>query len=280
MKQGARAFDMLEKAYAEASARRGARNEAGDVGDDEARANVLTAADRRGRPAVGADPDDAEVRHQRGERIVGDLRPSARDRADEGALAHVREAEQAHVGHHFQLEAELHLLPRLARLGPARRAVERRREVDVPPTAATAAGDDDLLLDGVDIEEQRARLGVESLRADGDLHDEVGATLAVLVFTASGLAALGGQAARQLHVEQRRLAGIAHEDDIAALAAIAARGAAVRDVLLAAERDAPVAPVAGEHLHLARIDELHADCLRTITGVASCEGVYHTRSRP
>src|SRR5690606_39855698 len=48
--------------------------------------------------AVGLGADHAQVRVQRGERIVRDLRRRRRDGADEGALAGVREAEQADVG--------------------------------------------------------------------------------------------------------------------------------------------------------------------------------------
>ena len=66
----------------------------------------------------------AEVRDERREGVVGHLGPRARDGADEGALADVGEAEQAHVGEHLELEAELLLLARLAR---ARRGAARGR---------------------------------------------------------------------------------------------------------------------------------------------------------
>ena len=143
--------------------------------------------------------------------------------------------------------------------GSARRGARSygRREVDVAPAAAPAAGDDDALVDGVDVEEERVRLGVEPLRPDGHVDDEVRAALAVLVLAAPVLASLGDEPARERHVEQRGLARVAGEDDVASLAAVAAGGAAVRDVLLAAKRDAPAPAVAGHDLHLARVDELH-----------------------
>ena len=206
---------------------------------------------------LGVDRHDAEVRHERRERVVGDLGARARDGADERALADVGEAEQAHVGHHLELEAQVQLLPGLAGLGAARRAVVGRREVDVAAPAAAAARDDDPLADVVDVEEELVRRGVEHLRSDGHADDEVAAALAVLVLAAPVLATLGLEPARQRHVEERRLAGVAHEDDVAALAAVASRRAAVRDVLLAPERDAAVPAVAGDDLHLARVDELH-----------------------
>src|ERR1019366_700828 len=100
-------------------------------------------------------------------------------------------------------------------------------------------------------------LHVVSLRADRDADDQVLAALAVLVAAATVLAALAFQCALQGDVEQGRLALVADEDDVASLAAVAARRTAERDVLLPAERDAAVAPGPGQDLHLARIDELH-----------------------
>ena len=53
----------------------------------------------------GVDAHDAEVRVQRRERIVGDLRPRVRDRRDQRRLAGVRHAEQADVGQHLAARA-------------------------------------------------------------------------------------------------------------------------------------------------------------------------------
>ena len=60
--------------------------------------------------------DDAEVRRQRGERVVGDLRPRRGDARDQRRLAGVGEADQADVGEQLQLE------PQILDLRPARRA--------------------------------------------------------------------------------------------------------------------------------------------------------------
>ena len=139
---------------------------------------------------LGVDGHDAEVRDERRERVVGDLRARARDRADERALADVGEAEQADVGHHLELEPQVLLLPGFAGLGAARRAVVRRREVDVAAPAAAAARDDDALARGVDVEEELVRLHVEPLRADRHVDDEIAPALAVLILAAPVLAAL------------------------------------------------------------------------------------------
>ena len=82
-----------------------------------------------------ADAHHAERGIERGEGIVGDLRARARHRADEARLAGVRQAEQADVGEHAQLERELAALARLAAGELARRAVDARLEVHVAEAA-------------------------------------------------------------------------------------------------------------------------------------------------
>ena len=59
-----RPLDVLEERVAEARAVLGAFDQAGDVGDDD--------------PAIAGEFDDAELRVERGERIVGDLRAGRR----------------------------------------------------------------------------------------------------------------------------------------------------------------------------------------------------------
>ena len=70
--------------------------------------------------------DDAEVRIQRRERIVGDLRPRGRNRADQRRFAGVGQAQQADVGDHLELEPSSRALARQARAALARRAVLAR----------------------------------------------------------------------------------------------------------------------------------------------------------
>ena len=62
------------------------------------------------------EPHDAEIRRQRRERVVGDLRPRRGDARDQRRLAGVGEADQADVGEQLQLE------PQILDLRPARPA--------------------------------------------------------------------------------------------------------------------------------------------------------------
>ena len=73
-----RPFEMAQEPMAEAVPFVRALDQAGHVGDDER--------------AVAREPDDAEIRDQRGERVVGDLRPRRRDARDDRRLAGVRDS--------------------------------------------------------------------------------------------------------------------------------------------------------------------------------------------
>ena len=95
--------------------------------------------------AVVAQADHAEIRRQRRERVVGDLRPRRRDARDQRGLAGVGETDEPDVGEQLQLETEILFFARLARLHFSRRAVRGRREPRVAHAAASAAGDEHAL---------------------------------------------------------------------------------------------------------------------------------------
>ena len=90
-----------------------ALDQPGDVGEHE---------------LVVVEPHDAEVRLERGERVVGDLRLRRAHRRDQRGLPGVREADERGVGEQLHLEAEPVLLAVLALLGEARRAPRVRQE--------------------------------------------------------------------------------------------------------------------------------------------------------
>ena len=125
------ALDVAEELVAEAVTFVRAFDEAGDVGDDE------------GLVVVGA--DDAEVRDERGEGIVGDLRLGGADDGDQRRLAGVRQSDEADVGDQLQLDEQLALLAGVAVLREARRLARGGGEVLVAPPAAPALGDENAL---------------------------------------------------------------------------------------------------------------------------------------
>ena len=99
-------LDVTQELVAEAVAFVRAFDETGDVGDDE-RLVVIRL-------------HDAEVRDERRERIVGDLRLRGADHGDERRLAGVRQTDDADVGDELELDEQLALFAFFARLREAR----------------------------------------------------------------------------------------------------------------------------------------------------------------
>jgi hypothetical protein len=110
-----------------------ARALAGGRARDQARA-------RRPREGLVAGLHHAQVGHQRGERVVGDLRLGRGHHRDQRRLAGRREADQAHVGDALELEHHVERSPgspSSAKPGTLRRGVGQR---GVARAAAAAAG--------------------------------------------------------------------------------------------------------------------------------------------
>ena len=169
MHQQARPVEVAQESVAEARARVRPSIEPGDVGDDE-------------RP-LARQPDRPEVRHQRRERVVGDLGARRGDAGDQRRLADVRETEQADVGEQLELEAHVRSWP-----GVPGSALRGARSVDVakwmlprpplPPWATTIP-----LAVRAQIANQARRSLVEHLRPGRDAQHHVfaGAAIPVLV---------------------------------------------------------------------------------------------------
>ena len=106
--------------------------------------------------------------------------------------------------------------------------------------------------------EQGAFLVVgEDLGADRHLDDEVVAAGAGAVGARAALAARGAEMLGVAEVDQRIEAGHRLEDDVAALAAVAAVGPAELDELLAPEADRARAAGAGADEDLGLVEEMH-----------------------
>ena len=103
-----------------------------------ARLRSVRARRRRRSCARPESPTTPRFGVERGERIVGDLRPRGGDARDHRRLAGVREADQPDVGQQLQLRAEILLLAGQARLDVARRAVGRGGEARVAAAAEAA----------------------------------------------------------------------------------------------------------------------------------------------
>ena len=200
--------------------------------------------------------DDAEVRLERRERVVGDLRLGRRDDADQRALADVGEADEGDVGHQLHLQLQPALLAVLALLGEVRGPAPVVEELGVAPPAAPAGGGQPAVAVVQQLGEHLAgvQVGDDGALGHGDLQRLAALAVEVLALAVDAVAgaAVGVVAERQ----QRGHVVVGDEPDVAALAAVAAVRSAEGDRTLPAERHAARAAVAAAHVELALVDEL------------------------
>ena len=190
-----------------------ALDETGDVGEHE---------------LVVAEAHDTEVRLERRERVVGDLRLRRAHRRDQRGLPGVREADERGVGEQLHLEAEPALLAVLALLGEARRAACVRQEARVAPPAAAAVRGDVAVAVVHEVGEQLAVARAHD-RALGHGDDEVVAARAVAASCprrACPTARAGAGWSRKASSDATLRS--AEEVHVAARAAVAAVGTALR----------------------------------------------------
>ena len=195
------------------------------------------------RPGTSATVNDvlaglhhAQVRHQGGERVVGDLRLGRRDDRDQRRLAGRREADQPDVGDALELEDDVELLAGLTELGEAgrlaagvgqRRRCPARRARPGPPRAWC-----------------RRRPGRRGPRRPGSARRCRSGTFRIRspplapsrLPPGAALAVLGLDVRPEVEVEQRVHVRVHHERDAAAVPAVAAVRPAERLELLAEDR--------------------------------------------
>src|SRR3954453_21533121 len=128
----------------------------------------------------------------------------------------------------------------------------------VAEAAIAALGQHEAFTDTGEIVDQRLAVLVENLRAERDLEHERLAIGAVAVL-AHAVGALRRLEMLLVAVVDQRIQPVGDLDnDIAAAPAIAARGPAELDILLAPERHAAVAAIARADIDLGFIEEFHA----------------------
>ena len=106
-------LDVAQERVAEPRAAAGALDQAGHVGD------------RRPALVLVTEVQDAEVRFERRERVVGDLGGRGGEGGEQRRLAGVRQAHEPDIGDEAQLEPQPVLLARLALLGVLGRLMGR-----------------------------------------------------------------------------------------------------------------------------------------------------------
>ena len=199
--------------------------------------------------------DHAQVRLQRGERVVGDLRPGRGQHGHQRGLAGAGEADQADVGDRLQLQHDVGGIARLAEQrepgGLARAGGQR----GVAQAAAAAAGGD-VASHPVRPDRPARTPSSDSTTVPGR-HPQFQALAvgAVLVVTLPGPAVAGLGVRPEVEVQQRVHVVVDDQRHVAAVAAVTAVRAAQRLELLPMDRGAPVAAVAGLQVQDSAVDE-------------------------
>ena len=230
MQQKAAAVDVPQEIVPEARALRRALDDAGDVRHDEGHALVHV--------------HDAEVREQGREVVVRDLRMRlAHDRQQRG-LAHVRKADEAHVREELQFQRDVVALAGQAGLGKAWHLARRRGKVQVAPAAAAALCRDPVFPVGHVVHDGAGgRVAHEGAARHLDIQGV--AVLAVAALAHAVCAVAGHIFALVAKVHERGHVVVHDKDHVAPASAVAAVGAARRDILLPVEGHRAVAALAG-----------------------------------
>ena len=242
--QGRAALDVAQELQPEALALAGAGDQPRDVGDGEAHLARL---------------DDAEVGHQRGERVVGDLRPRGGQRRDQAGLAGARVADQGHVGDRLQLQDDVAAppgSPSSAKPGALRRG-RGQRGVAEPALATGATTNRVPAPTQVDERPRRPASSTTVPSGTGSTRSAPAAPLRLSPWP--GLPGRRAAVRGVVVVEQGGRLRVDDEHDVAAVAAVAAVRTAERLELLPVHRRAAVAAVTAGDVQDDAVDERRHD---------------------
>src|SRR5579871_4533486 len=147
---------MTKKLNSESVAEVRALDETRDVGHDEA--------------AIVLHLDDAEVRLERGERVIGDLRASGRNTGDQSGFSGVRKADQSDVREKLEFQTEALLFAGTAGFMLRGGLVRGSGEAGVAASAASSAGDGEALAGLCEVVQALAGFLIVNDGAYGDVH--------------------------------------------------------------------------------------------------------------
>ena len=176
--------------------------------------------------------------------VVADLGLGSGGHGEDGALAHVGVAHQAHVRDGFQLHEEGVDLGLHAGLGEVGGLAGGRGEVLVAPAAAAALAEDEIVGIG-HILDDLIRLQIAHDGTSGDLDDEVFAVFAAAALALPVFAVRRSIFALVAEVHQRGQVVVHTQDDGAAVAAVTAVRAARGHVFFPVKGHRAVAARAG-----------------------------------
>src|SRR5882724_2174064 len=232
---------MLEEPEAQALPHVRALDDTGNIRGDE-------------RPVV-RERHHTEVRLERREGVIGDLRASGGNDGEQRALARVRLAQEPDVGDQFEHQLELSFLAVLARLPFARAAMRRSGEARVAAAAAPTLRHEQGVAAREHLADELTGRGVAHLGAGWDREVEVGPRLAGHVLALAVLPPLGLPLGAIAIIQERREVHVGAHEDTTARSALPAVGPAFGDELFAAEGAGSGATGATDHVHYCPIYE-------------------------
>ena len=243
VQQQTRALQVTQELMAQARAFGSAFDQAGNIGDHKA--------------LLVRHAHHAQVRVQGGKWVIGNFRARVRDGRNEGRLAGVRHAQQAHVGQYLQFQAQFAAFAFLALTFLAWRAVGRGLEVDIAPAAFAALGQHFGLAVFGQIGQDFAARVVDDQGADRHAQVDVIGALAIAICATARLAIASLVHFGEAEIDERVDIAVGDCPNGAALAAIAAIGTAERPEFFTAERGAAVAAIARDDFDFCFVDKLH-----------------------
>ena len=245
VQQQTAALHMAEEVVAQADALAGPLDEAGDVGADKA--------------CALAHRHDAQRRHQRGKVVVCNFRLCGADGGDEGGLAHIGEADEAHIRDELQLEGHLNVLAGHTGLCKLGDLAGGGGKVCVAVAAATALSNGDRGVVG-QVCDNKTALCVLDHGAQRHLDDQIFGIFAVAQACAALAALRGHILAFIAEIHQSGQMIVRHKDDVAAPAAVAAVRAACGHEFFAVEAHRTIAALARMEPYRGDVDKVSLCC--------------------
>ena len=190
---------------------------------------------------VGA--DDAEVRHQGGERIVRDLGASSGDRRDQTRLSRTRVAHESDVRDGLEFQDNVSGLARFTEQRETGCFASRGRQSRVAKSTAATACQNERLAGRHQVDDD-VSVPVCHDRSAGNLDDDIVGVRTVAMRPLSGLAVRGTTVRVPVQVEQCRHRRVDDGDHVTTTTTVTAVGAAQRFELLAMHRRASITAVA------------------------------------
>ncbi len=175
--------------------------------------------------------------------IIGNFGADGRNLGNEGGFSRIGVADNAHIGHQFQFQAEPSGFPRLAGFGVAGSLMGRGGKTGIAPSPQPSPGDNKGFSLFGKIVEDFSACGIADDCSYRNGKDEVGGAAPFLIFSFSVLASFGVVMLLVAKIEERGDLAIGLQDHVSAFSPVAAVGSSTGDIFFTAKAKATVSSV-------------------------------------